>query len=75
MRRLMMATVKKGITMKTKSVKTGFETTFHRDGSVTVWDVYAQEWRRTRRPDDEVLATLETDDRAKVMRHCGMACA
>lgn len=30
--------------------KTRYSTTFHRDGTVTVWDVYDQSWDRTARP-------------------------
>lgn len=58
--------------MKTKTAKTGFETKFHRDHTVTVWDVYAQSWTRTARPADHVLASLETNERTRVMKHCGI---
>ena len=57
--------------MKTKT-KTGSETKFHRDATVTVWDVYAQSWDRTDRPSDRVLASLETAERDRVMKHCGI---
>ena len=56
--------------MKTKTAKTGFETKFHRDHTVTVWDAYAQSWSRTARPSDRVLASLETAERTRVVKHC-----
>jgi hypothetical protein len=46
-----------------------FGTTFHRDGSITVWDVYEQRWRRTSRPDDEILASLSVKERERVEKH------
>lgn len=46
-----------------------FRTTFHRDGSVTIWNVYTQQWMRTRAPGDRVLASLEPRERARVIRH------
>ena len=49
-----------------------FKTRYHRDGSVTVWDVYQQQWVRTTRPEDRVLASLSTDERERVMAHCGI---
>ena len=55
-----------------KTTRTGQRTTYHRDGTVTVWDVYTQTWTRTGRPDDEVLASLDSDERDRVIRHCGL---
>lgn len=52
---------------------TNYRPTFHRDGTVTVWDVYRQQWRRTSRPSDQVLASLDARTRARVMRHCGIS--
>jgi hypothetical protein len=46
-----------------------YETTFHRDGTVTVWDAHAQQWTRTAFPSSELLATLMPLEREKVMRH------
>ena len=42
---------------------------FHRDGTVTVWDVYTQSWRRTGRPSDALLASISEPQRARVIRH------
>ena len=50
----------------------GTKTKFHRDGSVTVWDVYCQQWVRTFRPVDYVLASLPSKVRDRVMQHCAM---
>jgi len=44
-------------------------TTLHRDGSVTLWNVYTSSWLRTTRPEDSVLASLRTDERELVMEH------
>lgn len=50
-----------------------YKTTYHRDGTVTIWDVYSQTWTRTARPGDDILASLSEPERARVMRHCGIA--
>lgn len=49
-----------------------YKTTYHKDGSVTLWNVFTQQWLRTRRPSDEVLASLPKEERRRVMRHCGI---
>lgn len=46
------------------------KTTYHRDGTVTLWDVYRQQWIRTGQPRDEVLASLGHEERERVIRHC-----
>lgn len=45
----------------------------HRDGTVTVWDVYTQSWVRTARPSNQVLASLPQADRDRVVRHTVLA--
>lgn len=55
----------------TKKTKSPYATTFHRDGTVTVWDVYTQSWVRTSRPSDRILASLSSE-RDRVIRHCGI---
>lgn len=47
-----------------------YRTTYHRDGSVTVWDVYRQTWRRLRADEvaDALLATLSARERARIAR-------
>ena len=46
-----------------------YRTTYHRDGTVTVWDVYQAAWVRTSTPTDQLLATLDADERERVKRH------
>jgi len=50
-----------------------FKTRFHRDQTVTIWDVHFQGWVRTSRPRDSILASLDPRERARVIRHCGIA--
>jgi len=46
-----------------------YRTTYHRDGTVTVWDCHQQRWRRTGNPSDQLLASLAADERERVIRH------
>jgi len=47
-----------------------YATTFHRDGTVTVWDSFKQAWQhRCRCVSDQVLATLPRRERERVQRH------
>lgn len=55
-------------TMKTKS---RYATTYHRDQSVTIWDVYQQAWVRLSQVPDHVLYTLGDAERERVKRHTG----
>lgn len=45
--------------------------TYHKDGSVSYWNVFLQQWCRDRvdQIPDRVLASMSDDDRAKVARH------
>ena len=45
------------------------KTKFHRHGTVTIWDVYTQSWRRTRDVSDRVLASLSADEKERVQLH------
>lgn len=45
------------------------DTTYHRDGTVTIWDCLRQLWMRGNNPSDELLATLGSDEREKVIKH------
>lgn len=51
-------------------MKDQFKTTFHRDGTITVWDVYTQSWWRVSAGaiDDRTLATLNQKERARIAR-------
>lgn len=47
-----------------------FNSTFHRDGSVTIWNIFQQQWKRYRTvPSNEVLASLDHKERDRVIRH------
>lgn len=50
-----------------------YRTTYHRDHTVTIWDVYCQEWIRTDHPSDSILASLTPQERERVIRHCRIA--
>jgi len=45
-------------------------TRYHRDGSITLWDIYQQSWVRVRasRVSDEVLATLAPEERKRIAK-------
>lgn len=47
-------------------------TKFHRDQTVTVWDVYCQTWRRMSAvrlfENDSLMATLSTQERLRIAR-------
>jgi len=51
-------------------MKDQFKTTFHRDGTVTLWHVYTQSWRRfwPEHISDETLATLSHKERERIAR-------
>ncbi len=50
------------------------KTTYHRDRSVTIWNVYTQQWEHTATPSDRVLASCEQDERAKILHHVSGTC-
>lgn len=47
-----------------------YKTTYHRDHSVTLWNVYTQSWLRTKKPSDRILASLSQQERERVILHC-----
>lgn len=55
--------------------KSLFTPTFHRDNTVTLWDVYSQRWVRTNAPTKKQLAQLEEVDRERTIRHCRLPTA
>lgn len=57
--------------MTTPTTKPNCTTTYHRDGTVSVWNCIAQTWERTGNPSDALLATLDPDDRVRVVLHTG----
>lgn len=46
-----------------------YRTTYHRDGTVTVWNCYAQSWMRAGAFSAYLLATLSPQERGRVLRH------
>jgi hypothetical protein len=51
-------------------MKDQFATTFHRDGTVSIWSVYRQAWARMQ-PEwisDGTLSTLSEKDRERIAR-------
>ncbi|HRZ55995.1 MAG TPA: hypothetical protein P5525_11125 [Candidatus Paceibacterota bacterium] len=47
-----------------------YKTTYHRDGTVTVWDVYSQTWRRIAadQVSDQILASLNETERRRIAK-------
>lgn len=47
-----------------------YDSTFHRDGTVTFWDVYEQQWRRMHVCDfaPRLLSTLGHRERDRILR-------
>ena len=49
--------------------KSAYGTTYHRDGTITYWDVFRQQWRRGAEISDRTLATMSPKDRERIQRH------
>jgi hypothetical protein len=47
--------------------------TYHRDGTITFWDVYQQRWTRTDNPSDQQLSTLPLAQVDKIKEHVSKA--
>lgn len=49
-----------------------YKTVFHRDGTVTVWDVYTQQWRRmgaeSLASEARLMATLREAERRRILQ-------
>jgi hypothetical protein len=56
-------------TKTTNAKKTDDGVAYHRDGTVTMWDVHTQQWVRTGEPSDQQLASLDHEVRRHVMEH------
>lgn len=56
----------------TTKTKNPFKTTYHRDGSVTVWNVYAQQWDRRMATDfvadHSVMSSLSDTERNRIKK-------
>ena len=50
-----------------------YKTTFHRDNTVTFWNVYEQAWNRTEASQisDRDLASMSESDRKRVIKMAG----
>lgn len=46
-----------------------FQTTYHRNGWCTLWDVYTQQWVHTAHLSNRQSASLSEPERTKVLRH------
>ncbi len=53
---------------RTDRPKTG-RTTLHSDGTVTTYNIFREQWQRGRRVSDRVLASMDENERRRVMRH------
>ena len=49
--------------------KEPYASTFHRDGTVTIWDCHNQGWIRTSHPSNQLLATLSREERERIEAH------
>jgi hypothetical protein len=56
-------------TTTARAKKGVYDSTFHKDATVTVWDSCNQGWIRTSNPSDQMLSTLSNDEREKVIAH------
>jgi hypothetical protein len=46
------------------------KTTYHRDGTVTYWSVFLQQWvKRANSVPDVELAAMSANERVKVLKH------
>ena len=50
-------------------MKDMYDSTYHRDRSVTLWDIFTQTWLRTSNPSDEILASLSEEERVRTIAH------
>jgi hypothetical protein len=67
------ASYRRATSAQGSAARGAYEIRYHRDGSVTFWDVYTQSWTRTDSPSDEQLASLSAAERKRVQRHTGSA--
>lgn len=53
------------------NIKHDRSNTYHRDGTVSHWDVYDQQWRRAEAQfiGDQVLATMTQTERTRIANH------
>jgi hypothetical protein len=59
--------------MNRKGARMGKTTTCHRDGTVSYWSVYNQQYiERAAMVPDRELAAMDSAERDRVMRHLGL---
>ena len=58
--------------MSRPTIKPARANTYHRDGTVSFWDIYRQQWRRLAAQDigDRLLATMSKPERDIVSGIC-----
>lgn len=49
---------------------TQYKTIFHRDKTITVWNIFTQSWLRTNNPSDRLLSSLNEQERNRILKHC-----
>jgi Fe-S cluster biosynthesis and repair protein YggX len=56
--------------MKGRNKMSNYKTKYHRDGTVTIWNVFSQAWQRHQADliADSVLATLNDSERARIAK-------
>lgn len=59
--------------MSTPNEKAKYASTYHRDGTLSYWDVMTQAWRRTDWMSDETLSTVDASERSRIVAHLGLA--
>lgn len=52
-------------------VKGPYSPTLHRDGTVTYWSVYSQQWVRSSSLPDQEYAAIGSEDRERIQAHLG----
>lgn len=52
------------------TIKPSYGTTLHKDGTVSYWNVFTQQWERTHAGNipDDVIASLPTADRPRIAK-------
>lgn len=54
-------------------MKSNFSPTFHRDNTITIWDVHTQQWVRTSTPTKAQMCSMDYALRERTVRHCRMS--
>ena len=57
-----------GENMRPTDRPTTGRTVLHRDGTITTWNIFREQWERGT-PSDRVLASMDVEERCRVLRH------